>query len=156
MDNKNPLIQYGIRGIEDREFAIDESMELRDPCKFTFSAQIHTKIPDDSIHIAVSVKFFTEDPDSPLMHGTVVTSFFVRNLKQYSRKQAGEDVTDLPLEFWVTLFSLSFTHTRAIMAKDAKETKFSSLILPVIKPDQAFKKIFKNEMTRFSSAKLNS
>jgi len=62
----------------------------------------------------------------------------------------GKEAVDLPDPLWVTLFSISFTHARAMLAHSSAGTKYGHMIMPLINPEQEFKKIFKQELERNS------
>jgi hypothetical protein len=48
----------------------------------------------------------------------------------------------LPDNLWISLFSIAFTHARAIIAKSSAGTKYGHMLLPIINPVQEFKNLF--------------
>ena len=42
----------------------------------------------------------------------------------------------------ISIFSISFSHTRALMAKSAAGTKYSHLLLPIVNPTDLVKQLF--------------
>ena len=72
-----------------------------------------------------------------------MTGFYIKEMKSYTRIQEnGQEAIDIPEPLWVTLFSIAFTHARAILARSSAGTKFTELLMPVINPQQEFQKLF--------------
>jgi hypothetical protein len=83
------------------------------------------------------------------MRGKVETIFTIKDMKNFaSNRPGGEEVVDLPEPFWVTLFSLAFSHARASIAMFSGRTKYGGLLLPVINPTLEFRKIFAGELKK--------
>ena len=49
---------------------------------------------------------------------------------------------DIPNNVMVTFLSLSVSHTRALLAKNAQGTNFAGLYIPIVNPSDLFNQLF--------------
>ena len=81
------------------------------------------------------------------MNGAVETWFSIKDISEYvSKKKNGNSVVNFPQPFWLTLFSIAFSHARAVLAIASARTKFRDYLLPIINPSEEFKKSFPGEV----------
>jgi hypothetical protein len=55
------------------------------------------------------------------------------------------DQFNIPDNVLVTLLSLSISHTRALLAKNAIGTKFAELYIPIVNPSEVLKQLFSKQ-----------
>ena len=76
------------------------------------------------------------------MKGRTATTFLIRNMLEYSRTINDHEEIDLPDPVWITMFSVAFSHARALLAKSSSGTRYGHMLMPLINPEQEFYKLF--------------
>lgn len=148
MNETAQQILFAIKEIKEQEFFVNESLELGSAYDFNYRVDIATSIPNDTIAISITANYLVTQQQDVLMKGKTATTFLIQNLKQYSRKTDDREGVDLPDPLLITLFSISFSHARALLSKSSAGTKFSHMLMPLINPDTEFKKIFAQEFSK--------
>ncbi len=136
-------VTFGIRDIRELEFFVDESKDANRKVDLKFDVGISTDIKSDLIGITITGSYLHAETKDTVLKGKVVTLFSVKDMSSFRGPLKNDQETvNLPDDVWVTLFSIAFTHCRAIFARSAAGTKFSHFILPVINPRVEFEKLF--------------
>jgi hypothetical protein len=141
-------IGYAIKSVKETEYFVDESMELADQCDFHLNASIHTKAEVEEIHFTILANYRKKGTTDDFLKGRTTTVFVIDNLKERVRILDGKESVDLPDPLWITLFSISYTHARAMLSRSSAGTKFGNMILPLVNPEDQFRTIFKNELLK--------
>lgn len=146
--NPNPVqIQWAIKEIKELEFFIDESIDLGPSFDFNFTVEIRPLENEEIVRLGIIVNYAKTDTKEQFMRGKVVTSFLIKDLKTLVRKiEDRPDLLDLPEQLWVALFSIAFTHARAILSRSSAGTKYAHMLLPAINPEAEFRKLFGNHV----------
>lgn len=139
-------IGFAIKSVRETEYYVNESLELDDQIDYTLNAGLDIRTNVNEIHFIVFASFRRKGTTEDYLRGKTISTFLFENLKSRAAIKDGKEVVDLPDSLWVTLFSISYTHARAMLAKSSAGTKFTHLILPIVNPDAQFKKIFRNEL----------
>lgn len=139
----NRPIQFGIREIKELEFFVDEWKDIDGSFDFNYNVDILPDINAGLLRIVITVNYFKTSSRELFLRGKVLTGFYIKDMKSYARAhESGQEGIDIPEQVWVTLFSIAFTHARAILARSSAGTKFTGLLMPVINPQQEFQKLF--------------
>jgi hypothetical protein len=141
MDNPKP-IEWSIKGIKELEFFVNESLEAGPMIDTSYTINIDPSLTDDKIQMSIAFSFLKNETKELLMKSSVMTVYLIRDLKSFAKKVDGVDSVNLPDPVWHILFSIAFTHTRAIMARSSAGSKYSHLIMPPVNPEVEFKKLF--------------
>ncbi len=141
-------IHYAIKSIKETEFFVDESVELEPQCDLTYNANIQTKVDAEEIHYTIMVSYSSKSTKLDFMRGKTVSVFLIKDLKNYVPKNATLEGVDLPDPLWISMFSISFTHARALLAKSAAATKYAHMMLPLIDPEKEFRKLFAQQLAK--------
>lgn len=139
----NRPIQFGIREIKELEFFVDEGKESNGSFNFNYNVDILPDLQGELLRIVITANYLKPSSKELFLRGKVSTGFYIKDMKSYARtQQTGQEAIDIPEQVWVTLFSIAFTHARAILARSAAGTKFTGLLMPVINPQKEFQKLF--------------
>jgi len=141
-------INYAVKSVKETEYFVDESVELEAQSDLNYNATIQTIVDLQEIHIIIMVSYSNKSTKQVFLKSKVTSVFVIQDLKNYARLEGNKEGVDLPDPLWITLFSISFTHARALLYKSAAPTKFSQMILPLINPEVEFKKIFAKELEK--------
>lgn len=148
-DHKN--VQFGIADIRLVEFFVDESKTIEAAFDLNYKTDINFHVAENVIRINITATFMRKENREIFMRGNVETIFTINDLKSYAIKKAdGKDAIDLPDGVWVTLFSLSYSHARALLAHCSGRSQFVGLLLPIINPTAEFKKLFAQQLQKDS------
>jgi hypothetical protein len=144
-------IEFGITDIRLTEFFVDESKRKVPGLNLNYRTDINLEIPQNVLRISIAPTFTDKESSETIMRGKVETVFAIKEMKTYSRvREDGGEIIDFPEHFWVTLFSISFSHTRALLAHSAGRTAFAAILLPVINPTTEFRKLFAQQLQKDS------
>lgn len=82
------------------------------------------------------------DPNNGNILMKIKTSnvFLFLELANYHKPDTNE--FNIPDNVMVTFLSLSISHSRALLSKNAMGTKFADLIIPIVNPSDILKKLF--------------
>lgn len=146
-------IQFGIREIKELEFFANEELEVSGPFDFNHNITIATDGPGETISFIILINYFLPKTQTSFMRSKTVTVFGIKDFKAHSKFISDKEVFDLPDQLLVTMFSISFSHARALHAKSSAGTKFSKLLIPLINPDQELRKLFGEKFEKMSDTK---
>lgn len=136
-------IQFGIREIKELEFFADELKDAGESFDFNYHVDIVLDTKVELLRIEITVNYLNTTSKDVFLRGKVITSFYMKDMKAFARiDDNGQEGIDIPEAVWVTLFSLAFTHARAILARSSAGTKFANMLMPVINPQEEFQKLF--------------
>jgi hypothetical protein len=135
-------IQFGIKEIKELEFFVNEDLHVSGPFDFNHNITISTDGPQESVSFIILINYFLAKTQTPFMRSKTVTVFGVKDLKSLSKVMEGREVFDIPDQLLVTMFSISFSHARALLARSSAGTKYSKLLIPLINPDQELRRLF--------------
>jgi hypothetical protein len=136
-------VEWAIRGIKELEFMINESVDLDPKVDFKFTVDIAPVIEKESILISITVVYVNTTKKEELLREKVMTIFSIKDMKSRTKFSTdGKPMVDLPEKLWISMFSISFTHTRALLAKSSAGTRFGQMLLPIINPEEQFRKLF--------------
>ena len=135
-------IEFAIKQIRELEFFVNEDAGLSDAFDLNYHVDISVRVPVESIVISVAADYLVKEDKTPLMKGRTATTFLIRNLSKYSKKINDKEAVDLPDPLWITMFSVAFSHTRALLAKSSSATRYGHMLMPLINPEQEFYKLF--------------
>lgn len=143
-------IQVAIKEIKELEFMMNEEVEIGAAFDFNYHVSLHNDIANEHVIFTITANYMITKTTEVFMRGKSKTTFLIKDMHKHARKSAdgSDDGVDLPDQIWVTLFSIAFTHGRALLAKSSAGTKFSHMLMPIINPDQEFKKIFGHELNK--------
>jgi hypothetical protein len=142
---------YGIKEIKEIAFSVDESIEFESGSGFTchYTVNIASVVIEETVAITIEATFKEKKSDQIFMSGKSLTKFTIQNMKKYARfNNDGIEVVDLPDPLWVTFFSLAYSHARAFLAKSSGGTKFTYIFLPLINPEEEFRRIFAADLAK--------
>ncbi len=147
MNPKPVQIHWAIKEIKELEFFIDEFIDLGPSFDFNYTVEIMPLANEEIVRLGIKVDYAKSDTKELFMRGKVVTSFSIKDLKTLVRKtEDNPDFVDLPEPLWIALFSIAFTHARAILSRSSAGTKYAHMLLPAINPETEFRKLFGNHV----------
>ncbi|MBI5540312.1 MAG: hypothetical protein HY951_09665 [Bacteroidia bacterium] len=134
-------ILVGITKIKDVEFFIDEQVDLNDSTQITLGFELKTNINpiENTVELLLAAIYSLQSENKVIMKIRTSNIFLIPELATLKKE---ENVFDIPDDILTTMLSLSITHTRALLAKNAVGTKFADLILPIVNPTDMFKQLF--------------
>lgn len=137
MEKQNETISFGVARIKDLAFEIDETANVDEKLtsQVTFNNAMSFSLEQGQIHFVIDVRFFTDKVEnSTFLRGKAQTTFFVENMQKFVKEDTNE--IDLPHDALVAMFSISFSHTRALVAKASMGSRYNNLYLPLINPKE--------------------
>lgn len=140
MENKE--INLGISKIRDIEFSINEVPLAKNPEEIGISFEFTPifRFETSDVDFCITVTFFKKNDSETLMKIKVCTTFVINELQQLFDKETGG--YDIPENILLTMLSLSLTHTRAIHAIRVAGTIYSTLIVPIVNPQDMYNFFF--------------
>ena len=135
-------VAYAIKSVKETEYFVDEALEVEEQFDFHYNASINNKVETEEVHLSITVNYRKKGTTIDFLRGRTTSVFLIQNLKDRASIKDGKEMIDLPDPLWITLFSISFTHTRAMLARSAAGSKYGHLIMPLINPEVEFKKLF--------------
>jgi preprotein translocase subunit SecB len=154
MAKSEPMqIQWSILEIKETEFFVDESAK---PGQVNFSYQVvlDIKVAASSVSFSIIATYVNATTNEVILKSKSHTSYGIKNMESFTIKdEKGQDAVDLPDALWISLFSMAYSHARAMMARSAGSTIFKTLVLPPINPEAEFRKLFGPHMK--DAAKLS-
>ncbi|MEX2232313.1 MAG: hypothetical protein WD824_09140 [Cyclobacteriaceae bacterium] len=145
MSKHSQQVHFAIKEIKELEFFINENVELGEAFDYNYQVNVSHSVPAETIMVIITANYLLHQKTEHFMKGKTATTFLIRDLKNYVKKLKGKDGIDLPDALLITLFSISFSHARALLAKSSAGTKFSHMLMPLINPEQEFNKVFRHD-----------
>jgi hypothetical protein len=135
-------IHWSIVEIKETEFFVDESSNPKQ-VNFGYQIVLDIKAPESLVCFSIIATYVNAANSEVVLKSKSHTSFGIKNMESFTKKdEHGKDAVDLPDAMWISLFSMAYSHARALLAKSAGPTIFKSFLLPPINPEAEFKKLF--------------
>jgi hypothetical protein len=143
MEHKH--VRIGVKKIKEIEFFVDEDITLANPAeiKFGFKVTLNLILEDKTAEMVLTAFFSDKYQGNVFMRIKTSNVFLLLELADFHKSE--NDKFNIPDNVLVTLLSLSISHTRALLAKNAIGTKFADLYIPIVNPVDVFKSLFNNE-----------
>ncbi len=135
-------IHWSILEIKETEFFVDESAK---PGQVNFGYQVvlDIKVPESLVSFSIIATYVNAATNDVVLKSKSHTSFGIKDMESFTKKdEKGQDAVDLPDALWISLFSMAYSHARALLARSAGPTIFKAFIIPPINPEAEFKKLF--------------
>ncbi len=140
---KPEKVNIAIVRIKEVEYFINEPSDSVVDSDLNVNFQVVTKLnhEDKTIEILLTAQYVDKSSENVLLKIKTSNLFTVLELVDFYEHD--KNTYDIPDNVMVTLLSLSVSHTRALLAKNAQGTKFEKYIIPIINPNDLFNKLFK-------------
>lgn len=139
-------INIAVKKIKEVEFFVDEEIELANPPIANIKFELTTNINLDDKSVEMLLTTFFENQGIMFMKIKTSNVFLFLELADFHKSDKNE--FDLPDSVLITFLSLSISHSRALLAKNAIGTKFADLYIPIINPTEVFKQLFSNNKSK--------
>lgn len=123
-------VEIGILKIQDNGFMINESLNNPGTLQLDYNLGFGFSQESDWVEFTVIAEYKSQETKDVFLSGNVSTRFLIKDLKKF----IGKTRLEIPKETMITMFSISFTHARSIMAKNSAGSKHGNLILPIVNP----------------------
>lgn len=135
-------VNIAIKKIKDVEFYVNEQAVLPENGLLNIGFNITTNfnLPETLVDITLQVLFTNPVNNEEVMKIKTNNIFLVLELADFHDPVKGQ--FEFPDNLMVTLLSLTVSHTRALLAKNAMGTKFSEYYLPIVNPVDLYKQLF--------------
>lgn len=140
---KPEQVNIAISRIKEVEYFINESIELQPGAQVNINFQVTTniKLDDKTVEMLLTVQFAEITEGIVLLKIKTSNVFSVLELADFHKPES--ETYDIPDNVMVTFLSLSVSHTRALLAKNAQGTKFSGMYIPIVNPTDLFNQLFR-------------
>lgn len=130
--------------IKDLDFFIDEGFDIDitslENIDIQWNSNIVFKKEEKRFDFTIGIKFQKKgDQKESFLGGHFLTSFFTENVDDFLNKS--KDKYDIPDQAIITMFSLSVTHARALLAKASMGSRYNDLYLPAINPTELLRQV---------------
>ena len=138
-------VNIAVKKIKEIEFFINEEVTLAVPDSFSIGFELTTNLNlnDNTVEMVLSVFFSEENTSNVFMKIKTSNVFLLLELNDFHNPENNQ--FNIPDNVLVTLLSLSISHTRALLAKNAIGTKFAELYVPIVNPSDVFKELLSNK-----------
>jgi hypothetical protein len=135
-------VNIAVKKIKEIEFIVNEEFELANPpiANISFELTINIDLKETSVEILLSTIFVDQNRGNVLMKIKTSNVFLFLELANFHKPESNE--FDIPDNVLVTFLSLSISHSRALLAKNALGTKFADLYIPIVNPSEILKQLF--------------
>lgn len=141
VEKKN--VEWAIGGIKELEFMVNEFVQLDPTVDTNYTVDLVPVVEKEMILFTITANYLNGISKELVMKGKVMTVYLIKDMKLVTKKNRdNKDIVDLPDKLWISLFSMAFTHARALIAKSSAGTKYAHMLLPIINPEKEFHKLF--------------
>jgi hypothetical protein len=135
-------VNIAIKKIKEVEFIVNEEVEIPNPniANISFEVTTNINLNDTSVEMLLTATFSDMTQGTVFMKIKTSNVFLVLELAQFHSPE--NNAFNIPDNVLVTLLSLSISHTRALLAKNALGTKFAELYIPIVNPSEVLKQLF--------------
>ena len=135
-------VNIAIKKIKEVEFIVNEEVEIANPniANISFEVTTNINLKDTSVEMLLTATFSDMTQGKVFMKIKTSNVFLVLELAQFHSPE--NNTFNIPDNVLVTLLSLSISHTRALLAKNALGTKFAELYIPIVNPSEVLKQLF--------------
>jgi hypothetical protein len=140
-------VNIAVKKIKEVEFYVNEEIELANPPIANIKFELTTNIilDDNSIEMLLTTYFADQVQGNMFMKIKTSNVFLFLELANFHKPEKNE--FDLPDNVLVTFLSLSISHSRALLAKNALGTKFADLYIPIVNPSEILKQLFGKQLS---------
>jgi hypothetical protein len=133
MKNKESQKQVGlgISKIRELEFSLTQMEEIKE-AKYILGYQSEYDVEKNSFEIQIVADLIPIESDFKLLHIRVANGFVIENLVSFWSKES--NMINIPEVLFITMLSMSITHTRALLAKNTSGTIFEKFLIPIVNP----------------------
>ena len=151
MQDSKP-IEWAIKEIKEMEFIVNETIDVGSLIDTNYTVDVLPVVGEEKIQMSITFSYLKNETKEVVMKSKVMTTYLIRDLKSKVKKTDNNiDAVDLPDQLWIALFSIAFTHTRAILARSSAGSKYGHMLMPAINPEIEFKKIFGGRLQKKAS-----
>jgi len=144
MENKEPVLEFGIERIQDMGFQIYETIPPSlDSIGLGYGMNFVFDIENNWVEFLVKAQFDNLKTMDTFMHGTVLTRFSVKELNKFTNEK---NMVVFPTGSLESMFGIAFSHMRAILSKNVAGSRFKFMIVPVVNPFELFPQLLKDNM----------
>jgi hypothetical protein len=138
-------VNIAVKKIKDIEFIIDEEFELANPpiANIGFELTTNINLNEKTVEMLLTTTFVDPINGNLLMKIKTSNVFLFLELANFHKPERNE--FDIPDNVLVTFLSLSISHSRALLAKNALGTKFADLYIPIVNPAEILKQLFRKQ-----------
>jgi len=135
-------INFAIRKIKELEFSVNEAISLVNSNETNVSFELTTNVSLESncVDLILTALFYDKPNGTVFMKIKTGNLFEVIELAELYNLET--DSFNIPDNVMVTMLSLSISHTRALLAKNALGTKFADHYLPIVNPSIILHQLF--------------
>ncbi len=138
--SKEQQVGLGIAKIKELAFSINSADLLPGQLSFAFGFYVEFDQNANTFEIQISADLKEEESKEVLVHIKVSNLFLIQDLIKFYDEKTNS--LDLPDGLLITMLSISFTHTRALMAKNTAGTIYEKHLIPIINPSDMAKEVF--------------
>ena len=133
-------VNIAIKKIKEVEFFINEEIELANPpiANIKFELTTNFVLSGQSVEMLLTTHF-VDQAGVPFMKIKISNVFLFLELANFHKPGSSE--FNIPDNVLVTFLSLSISHSRALLAKNAQGTKFADLYIPIVNPSEMLKQL---------------
>lgn len=142
-------VNIAIKKIKEIEFFINEEIVDKKPefinevnIKFDLTPIMNSE--ESTVELILTVIFSMGLTDEAFMKIKTSNIFHIPELEQFNNNDNNR--FNIPENILVVLFSLSVSHTRALLSKSALGTKYAELYIPIINPSELLKQLLSNSI----------
>jgi hypothetical protein len=99
------------------------------------------------IQYGIRADFRDKLSNTTFISGTVLTRFGIDNLSSFVN---ADNKIDFPAGSLEMLFSIAFSHMRAIVSKNVAGSRFTNIVVPIVKPNELFIELLNINIEKFS------
>ena len=134
-------VNIAVKKIKELEFFINEAVSLADPPSYIFSFELTVNLDliENTVEMVLTAIFLDENQGNVFMRIKTSNVFLLLELADFHVNEGTE--FNIPDNIMVTFLSLSISHTRALLAKNAIGTKFADIYIPIVNPSEILKQL---------------
>ena len=144
--------QFGVLRILDCGFFIEEAISDDLTIDIGYGMNFIYDIENNWVQFNVKAELKQVTAGVIFISGTVLTRFFIPDLKSYQKESGLIEFPERSLE---ALFGMAFTHMRAILAKNTAGSRYATMIIPIVNSATLFTDLFKSNV-EVTKDQLNS
>ncbi len=142
-NNSQKNIQLRISRIKDISFSINQGVALppEEDVNINLAQQLNFNLEKNEVELIITAAFSKKTGGEVLTQITVSNIFQVQELKQFqvqeqvqSKSNDDKIAMDIPDHLYITMLSLSISHTRALLAKNLAGSAFEPVTIPILDP----------------------
>lgn len=135
-------VNIAVKKIKEVEFFVNEEIELANPpiASISFELTTNTNLDEKSVEMLLTTFFTDTIQGNMFMKIKTSNVFLFLEVANFHKPETNE--FDIPDNVMVTFLSLSISHSRALLAKNALGTKFADLYIPIVNPSEILKQLF--------------